>query len=266
MDRITQILLHLQDILGRLTVVVIGPLMIIALKLMRYRVNDLGAVRKKVRKLFETHRGPWIICPNHLTMIDSVILAYAMVPLYRYILRYRLLPWNLPEQTNFQTNIFLASLCYLAKCIPINRGGDRKKMKATLEKCCYLLKQRESIMIFPEGGRSRTGRVDTANFSYGVGRLISTVPDCRVMCIYMRGKNQTTYSNIHRFGEQFTLHIDIFKPDIENKGLKAQRDCARQIVEQLARMEEDYFEPCGQRHCGPDRPPIEGEKPGYAFH
>lgn len=244
MDRMAKFFLHLQNILGRLTVFVIGPLVILTLKLMRYRVKDLGTVRKEVRKLFEKHRGSWIICPNHLTMIDSVILAYAMVPVYRYILRYRLLPWNLPEQTNFQTNIFLASLCYLAKCIPVNRGGDRKKMKATLEKCCYLLKQKESIMIFPEGGRSRTGRVDTANFSYGVGRLISTVPDCQVMCVYMRGENQTTYSNIPRFGEQFTLQIEAFEPDLEDKGLKAQRNCARQIVEQLARMEEKYFESC----------------------
>ncbi|MBW2558134.1 MAG: 1-acyl-sn-glycerol-3-phosphate acyltransferase [Deltaproteobacteria bacterium] len=192
--------------------------------------------------MFKQHRGPWIVCPNHLTMIDSVILAYAMAPLHGYMLKYRILPWNLPERANFQSNIFLSVLCYLAKCIPISRGGDRRKMKSTMDKCAYLLKNGESLLIFPEGGRSRTDRVDTEDFSYGVGRLIANSTDCRVMCIYLRGDGQKTYSNIPEFGEHFTIRIETFSPDMENRRLKAQRSCAKQIVEHLSRMEKDYFD------------------------
>jgi len=175
-------------------------------------------------------------------MIDSVIVAYAIAPLYLYMLQYRLLPWNLPEQANFQSNIFLAIICYLSKCVPVHRGGDRGKMKATLDTCQYLLEKKESLLIFPEGGRSRTGRVDTENFSYGVGRLIAHADDCRVLCIYLRGDGQKTYSSIPKFGEHFTGKIETFIPDMENGGLKAQRNCARQIVERLARMEKECFD------------------------
>ncbi|MBN2539104.1 MAG: hypothetical protein JXB09_03560, partial [Deltaproteobacteria bacterium] len=86
MKRTTKYLLHLQYLMGRLFVVIVGPLMFIAVRLMGYRVRDLSEIRKKARDLFNEHKGPWIICPNHLTMIDSVIVAYALAPLYRYIL------------------------------------------------------------------------------------------------------------------------------------------------------------------------------------
>ncbi len=264
MKRTTKYLLSLQFIMGSLLVFVVGPLIFLAIKLMRYRVRDLNKARKEVGTLLAKHRGPWMICPNHLTMIDSVVLAYAMAPLHRYMLNYRILPWNLPESANFQSNVFLAIICYLAKCIPVSRGGDRKKMKSTMDKCTYLLERGESLLIFPEGGRSRTGHVDTENFSYGVGRLINNNSDCHVMCIYLRGDGQDTYSNIPRFGERFTMHIETFKPYTESKGLKAQRDCAEQIVKKLVRMEKDYFD--RQRYCGLERSSSERKKPGYALH
>jgi len=264
MKRTTKCFLYLQFILGSLSVFVVGPLTFLAIKLMRYRVRNLSKTRKKVRSLLAKHRGPWMICPNHLTMIDSVVLAYAMAPLHRYMLNYRILPWNLPESANFQSNVFLAIICYLVKCIPVSRGGDRKKIKSTMDKCAYLLKKGESLLIFPEGKRSRTGRVDTKNFSYGVGRLVNSSSDCHVMCIYLRGDGQDTYSNIPRFGELFTMKVETFEPYTESKGLKAQRDCAEQIVKRLARMEKDYFD--RQRYCGLERSSGEGEKPGYALH
>ena len=264
MKKTAKFFLNLQLILGRLVVFLLGPLIFIAIRLIGYRVRDLRKMRRTVLDLFEEHNGPWVICPNHLTMIDSAVLAYAMAPLHRYMINYRLLPWNLPESANFQSNVFLAILCYLAKCIPISRGGDRKKMKATMDKCAYLLKQKENLLIFPEGGRSRTSRVDTENFSYGVGRLINNNPGCHVMCIYLRGDGQDKYSNIPRFGERFTMRVEAFQPRTENTGLKGQRECAKQIVEQLARMEKDYFG--RQRHCRLDRSLDNREKPGYTVH
>lgn len=257
--------LCLQRFLGRLSIFVIAPLTHLFVRVMGYRVREVRRVRRTIRHLFQEHGGPWIICPNHLTMIDSIILQCAMAPLHGYMVRYRRLPWNLPERANFQKNIFLAVLCYLSKCIPISRGGDRGKMKATLDRCVYLLKKRESLLIFPEGGRSRTGRVDVEKASYGVGRLVANVPQCRVMCVYLRGDGQETYGGIPRFGEQFTMQTDAFTPEMtEGKGLKAQRDCARQIVERLARMEEEYFD--RKRHRGSYRPSGTRQKPGYPLH
>lgn len=266
MNKKSRYLLNIQRNLGRLASIIIGPLMFLFIKCMHYRIHDLKNVRKTFREHIEGYRGPWLICPNHLTMIDSLVIAYAIAPLYRYLVDYRMLPWNLPERANFQRNIFLTIFCYLGKCIPISRGGDREVMKHTLEKCIYLLTKGEVVLVFPEGGRSRTGQVDGENFSYGVGRFATTVENCRVMCMYLRGEGQTSYSNFPRFGERFTLTMDTLRPSSQFSGLKGQRDCAHQIVERLKQMEEDYFVLRGQRHRRSDDAVREREDRRYAFH
>lgn len=245
MNRKQLMLFRLQYLLGRIFIIFTAPFVIILTKMVGYRIKDLKKVRSDIRAVFAEHEGPWIICPNHLTMIDSYILAYAMFPFYTYIFQYRYVPWNVPEKMNFNSNIFLALLCYLLKCIPVVRGGNRKMMKLSLSKCEYVLNKGESLMIFPEGTRSRTGRIDTENFSYGVGRFVAHIPDCRVMCIYMRGDKQKTYSGIPKFNDDFSLSIEICRPQSEHKGLKAQRDYSRQVIEKLAAMEKLYLnEPC----------------------
>jgi len=262
----TKCFLHVQYAVGRLAVVFIALLAIIVMRVLGYRVRDMKEIRRKVREAFQTHDGPWVICPNHLTMIDSIVIEYAMVPLYRYIGNYRLLPWNLPERANFHTNPVFTFLCYLTKCIPISRGGDRDRMRETLAKCNYLLQRKESILIFPEGGRSRTGFVSEDSFSYGVGRFIMANRSCRVLCVYMRGDGQKTYSGIPRPGERFTMDIEPFDPHTEERGLKGQREYARQIVERLAVMEKRYFETCGQRHHRSDDQRRDREEPRYPIH
>ena len=95
----------------------------------------------------DAHPGPWLICANHLTLIDSVILAYSMIPIYRYIVHYKLLPWNVPEQMNFNRNIFVGLICFLTKCIPIIRGGDRSAVHSTMAKCAFLLYKGENLKL-----------------------------------------------------------------------------------------------------------------------
>jgi hypothetical protein len=138
-----KVFLHVQYAIGRLAVFFMAPFVYLCVKLCGYRVRDLKKIRRECAQLFENHRGPWIICPNHLTNIDSVILAYAIAPMYEYMLHFRLLPWNLPERKNFQRNLFSTLMCYLAKCIPVSRGGDREEMKLVMEKCTYLLRRRQ---------------------------------------------------------------------------------------------------------------------------
>ena len=237
---------YFQYVMGRLTVFVTAPLILLAIKAAGYRVRELNNVRGAVSKMMDDHPGPWLICANHLTLIDSVILAYAMIPTYRYLFQYKSLPWNVPEQMNFNRNIFVGLACFLTKCIPIIRGGDRGAVKSTLAKCAFLLNKGENLMIFPEGTRSRSGRVNTEDFPYGVGRLFCNIPDCYVMAIYLRGDGQKTYSNFPRHGETFAMTVEECRPKTELKGLRAQRDCSGQIVEHLSKMEKDYFASCRQ--------------------
>lgn len=241
-----KIFFYFQYYIGRLMVFAVGPLIFLAIKAFGYRVRNLSNVRQKIQGLMEAHPGPWLICANHLTLIDSVIIVYAMIPIYRYMVHYKQLPWNVPEQMNFNRNIFVGLTCFLTKCIPIIRGGNRDAVKSSLAKCTFLLNKGENLMIFPEGTRSRSGRVNTEDFPYGVGRFVCCIPNCRVMTIYLRGESQKTYSNFPRHGETFTMTAEECRTETNLKGLRAQRDCARQIVNHLSKMEKDYFESCGQ--------------------
>jgi hypothetical protein len=250
MTKKSLILLHLQNMIGRVAIFILAPLYFLAAKILCYRVRDLKETRRRCAAAFAEHRGGWIICSNHLTMIDSFILSYAMFSLSGHLIHYKKMAWNLPEWANFKDNIFLTLLCYLSKCIPISRGGSREKMKQSMEKCLFLLRHGQTVMIFPEGRRSRTGRVDQIDFSYGVGRFIRNVENCNVMCIYLRGDGQKQFSAIPAWGEKFSIHLDVFKPRIEEGSeLRMQREYARQIIERLAQMEEDYFARHRER-CG----------------
>lgn len=259
-------LLRLQNLIGRMAIWVIAPLYFTAARLFRYRVRDLKDVRRRCAAEFAKHQGGWIICANHLTMIDSFILSFAMFSLPQHIIRYRKTPWNLPEWTNYKDNILLTLLCYLSKCIPINRGGAREKMKEAMDKCVYLLRSGETVMIFPEGRRSRTGRVDQKGFSYGVGRFIKNAENCKVMCMYLRGDRQEHYSIIPYWGEKFTVQMEIFTPQpAAGSELRVQREYATQIIERLVKLEENYFT-LRRKRCGGFEGSGEcGEKRGFAL-
>lgn len=242
MDARSRFMLHLQNFLGRLAIIIVAPFYFIIAHALHYRIRNLREIRRQCQAAFSAHKGPWLICANHLTMIDSFILSYAAFSFGSHFTRYKKLPWNLPERSNFQSNIFLAVLCYLSKCIPVDRGGSRDKMKRVLDTCVYLLRHGHTIMIFPEGGRSRTGRVDRENFSYGVGRFIQDVENCKVLCMYLRGDRQHKYGLIPAWGDKFDVLVDVLTPaPVEKEGLRAQREYAAQIIERLAQMEEKYF-------------------------
>lgn len=262
----SKIFLHLQNFMGRVTIIFIAPLYFLIARLFFYRVRGLEETRRQCTDEFARHKGPWIICANHLTMVDSFIVAYATFSLGRHFTSYKRLPWNLPERSNFQRNIVLAVLCYLAKCIPIDRGGPREKMKKTMDKCIYLLRCGQNILIFPEGGRSRTGRVNKEGFSYGVGRFVKDAEDCKIMCIYLRGDKQDNYGLIPVWGEKFFVQMEVFSPvRSTDGGLRAQREYAAQIINKLAQMEEKYFALHRKRYCGLERSGQCEEKPEFAI-
>jgi hypothetical protein len=242
MERRERFSLGLQHWLGRLAAVVTAPLMFLFIRLMGWRIRDLETVRNEVALRQWAHEGPWLVCANHLTMVDSLLISYGLASLGGHIVRFSRIPWNLPERDNFQRNLLLTVLCYLCKCLPVNRGGSRDELQKVLEKCLFLMERGQSIMIFPEGGRSRTGRVDRENYSYGVGRFIEECPPARIMLVYLRGDHQEQYSGMPRSGETFSMQVEALDMRrLEGSGLRRQREYARQVVERLARMEERWL-------------------------
>jgi len=207
----------------------------------RFSIEDAEEVRAEFRRMVDEAPTPVVLCSNHLTLVDSIILTWGLVPPLGYLRRYSLFPWSVPERTNFSGTVFWRIVAFLGKCVYVTRGGPRKEVNRTLARIAWLLRSGELVSIFPEGGRSRSGRVDTENFAYGVGQLVLGVPGTRVICAYLRGYDQESYSDFPKKGEVFALDLEILQPESAATGLRGARDVATQIIQTLARMEERHF-------------------------
>ncbi|MEN8180989.1 MAG: lysophospholipid acyltransferase family protein [Myxococcota bacterium] len=203
----------------------------------RYRIEDLGSVRAEYRRLRAEAPGPLLVCPNHLTLIDSALVAWALGGPFWWWRHFREFPWNVPEESLFASTSSRGALAWLLKCVPIRRGGDRRRSAQTLARLRHLLERGESVLVFPEGGRSRTGGVDAQARTYGVGRILGAVSGCRVLCVHLRGVGQDSFSDLPRRGERFQVRLALFDPRSEARGLRRSLELTRQVLGRLASLE-----------------------------
>ena len=208
----------------------------------RYRIAELDLVRATYRRIRAQSDAPMLICANHLTLVDSFLVAWALGSGGYWLRHPGELPWNTPESTNFGKTRISRILIFVMKCISITRGGPREDIGVVLERVKYLLLNGETALLFPEAGRSRSGRVEEDAAAWGVGRVVGSVPGCRVLCVYLRGRKQETWSDFPARGDILDASLVCIEPKSDAKGVRRSRDLARQVTGQLARMEEDYFD------------------------
>jgi hypothetical protein len=206
----------------------------------RYRIAGLAEARLTFRA--QAGRGPLLICANHLTLIDSLFIQWAMAPAWRLFVGPRLFTWNLPDRHNLFRRRWVRVVGYLGKCVPVVRRATPEETRRTLDKIAFLFSRGQSVLVFPEGGRSRVGRVDTENFSYGVGRMLQETPGVRVLCVFLRGRGQAAYSDYPRPGETLVVRFRGIEPVTAFQGMRGARDLATQIVRTLSDMENEAFE------------------------
>jgi len=209
---------------------------------LHWRIEGVADVRRAFRRLRRESKGPLLVCPNHLTMFDSFVVAHALGSPWWFLANHSALPWNTPERENFGGTWWKRVLLYVMKCVPIQRGGDRRVVGATLDRIVHLMERGEVALVFPEGRRSRTGRVERGALTYGVGRIVKALPGCRVLCVYLRGDSQDSWSERPAKGERFRVAIEDFQPDLTHGGMRGSVDIARQILARLEAMERKHFD------------------------
>lgn len=221
-----------------------GPLFLVLLYgVGGYRCEQKRALRKKVQELLAQGQGqPMILCANHLTMIDSMLISAFLFPVRRFMFDYSKFPWNIPEIVNFGKNFLLKAMCYLGKCVFIARQGSLSSKKLTWEKVKFLVEHRQLVCIFPEGGRSRAGRVEPENAVYGVGHLVQDLPGCKVLCVYLRGRDQRSYSFFPKRGDLFFADVALIEPQSPNHGRRGARDITLNVMDQLVTLEQGYLQ------------------------
>jgi len=238
----TRFALAIQREVGRVTSFFWIPASAFAMSVvMRYRIKDAANLRRRYRALVRENDQPVLICANHLTMVDSALVAWALGGSWWYLFNYRWLPWNLPEYNNFAFMWINRAAVWLAKCIPVVRGGRRQDVSGVLKRIKYLLTRGDTALIFAESGRSRTGRVQLDTVAYGMGRIVSNVGGCRALCVYLRGDKQKTWSAVPARGDSFYVDFELFEPKSDRSGMRRSRDIASQIGNRLVQMEQKYF-------------------------
>ena len=229
--------------IGRLLSPLWTPLAVATMRFgMGYRIHALESVREKYAGIRRQSSSPLLICANHLTMIDSFLVAWALTPTWRYTVHFDELPWNVPERKNFASTLRERISAWVMKCIPITRGGSRAETAAVLERITKLTAGGEVALIFPEGRRSRSGRVEVDDAAWGVGRIVGGVPGCRVLCVYLRGRKQETWSQTPARGDVIDVDIECIEPKSDARGVRRSRDFSRQIVRHLESMERKYLD------------------------
>lgn len=209
--------------------------------LMGYRIKDVAQVRARYRALLKESDHPLLICPNHLTMMDSAVVAWALGGSWWYLFHYSRMPWNLPEYNNYSSQLPTRLGAWLFKCIPVIRGGRREDVSRVIKRVQHLLSRGETALIFPEAGRSRSGRVEADAVAHAVGRILTSVPGCQPLCVYLRGDRQQTWSTVPARGDSFYIDFEVGELHSDHSGMRRSRDFSRQIVDRLVGMEEEYF-------------------------
>ncbi len=220
--------------LGRVALLPFGGALILVLKwVLRYRIEDRAHWRAVYQEALAAGK-PLLICSNHLTYVDSVLLIYALSHHMRYVFNFRTLTWNLPA-IEYSKNPFFALVGICGKCIFINRKGSRDHFEAIFEVAAELMRAGEPFTIFPEGRRSRTGYFDDRKLAYGIGKIATRLPELQVLCFYMRAEGQQGHSGFPKPGSCFKLTMK----RLEFRPTANERETVQTVTETIARTIRD---------------------------
>ena len=127
-------------------------------------------------------RPPLLVVSNHLSLVDSHVfcLAYGLIP--RGLFDSRIVPYHTPEASNFMRSAVSRFLHTWLRCVPIRRGAGVQQ--PGIDTVIELLRRGNVVYMFPEGTRSRDGRLGRA--TPGVGRVVLE-SGCSVLPVHLAG-------------------------------------------------------------------------------
>jgi len=142
-------------------------------------------------------RGPAILCPNHVSFLDSAVLMLLVPRNISFV-------GKAEYMDSWKTKYFFPAM----GMIPIDRSGG-EKAQAAMEAAEAVLRRGELFGIYPEGTRSRDGMLYKGKT--GAARLAMKV-GCPIFPVGIRGTReiQPPGARAPRLGG--VVHIDIGRP------------------------------------------------------
>ena len=121
-------------------------------------------------------RGSCIVVANHSSHLDALVLGAALAPLVAN--RPNLLAAG---DTFFSSPLKAACSSLLLNALPVRRGACPRRALASLREKLTASTSDTVLVLFPEGTRSRTGRL--GRFKAGIGALVAetgvpVIPAC----------------------------------------------------------------------------------------
>lgn len=207
-----------------------------------YKIKDHKKWRRFYKELTDKKQPPLVICANHLTFVDSILLMYAFGNHCWYAFNFRRHPWNLVAK-EYSKNLIFHSVCYLSKCLYLDRQSEKSQSYPTLNTAVNLLRLGEIILVFPEGRRSKTGRFDDSKLAYGIGKMITEVGECRVLCSYIRAPEQGDVpKSFPSMNSNFQILTELVHYKSKDFGEQAVAKITEDIASQIKNLETQYFD------------------------
>jgi 1-acyl-sn-glycerol-3-phosphate acyltransferase len=138
--------------------------------------------------------GPAILCPNHISFLDSAILMLSVPRNISFV-------GKAEYMDDWKTKYLFPAM----GMIPIDRSGGSKS-QAALDAAEQVLKRGELFGIYPEGTRSRDG--DLYKGRTGAARLAMTI-GCPIFPVGITGTDeiQPIGSNVPKIGKSCRIEI-----------------------------------------------------------
>jgi 1-acyl-sn-glycerol-3-phosphate acyltransferase len=167
----------------------------------------------------------YVIVSNHQSLADIPVISYLRVDM-KYLAKAELFRFPV-----------LGWMMRMAGDVPVDRSDRRKAARAMLQ-CARILRQRCSVMFFPEGTRSRDGMV----LPFNEGPFLLAIREkVRVLPLVVEGSGSALPRNSWIFGGTQHIQLRILKAiSVDGWDLKRAaelRDVVRQtIVDELSRL------------------------------
>lgn len=169
--------------------------------------------------------GVYVIVSNHQSLADIPVIAHLRIDT-KWLAKVEL--FRMP---------LVGWMLRMAGDIPVERS-DRSQSARALMRCAHYLRQRCSVVFFPEGRRSRDGRVlpfAEGPFRLAIRERVSILP------LVVEGSRNALPKNSWVFGPSQDIHLQVLHAvsvaGWELSQSAALRDTVRQrIVDELCRM------------------------------
>jgi 1-acyl-sn-glycerol-3-phosphate acyltransferase len=158
--------------------------------------------------------GPFIIAPNHQSVIDLLVL-------YRLEFEYR----TVIKRSWFGTPFGFA--IWSAGYVPTARSGDPDQARQTLENCQRWLRSGISLLTFPEGRRSDSARV--SRFKRGPFEM-AVATGVPVLPVVIAGGREVIAPRTWRFRTVASVIVEVLAPVEAGDDARVLRDRCRVLI------------------------------------